>query len=137
MPFAFVMPALSPQQEVRDAFFESLKQPENRRPERWTLDGLDYLHHPLRAKSSEKYWLPSREVLEEIQLTGDIFFPKRWLVATFSGHRSPEAAAVVKRFLEERPDYPYRLRNKILQAADLLLKVGLIKMLAAVIRFGL
>ena len=120
--FQFVSPALSPDQATRDRFFESLAKTENRRPERWALDGLNYLHHPLRAEQSEKYILPSLELLEEIQTTGDIFFPKRWLVATFHGHRSGSAAAIVTKFLDERPNYPYRLRNKILQAADLLLK---------------
>ena len=115
---------MSPDQAVRDKFFESLKLPENRRPERWTLEGLEYLHHPLRAESSEKYLLPSLELLEEIQMTGDIFFPKRWLTASFSGHRTASAADIVKKFLADRPDYSPRLKNKILQAADLLLKVG-------------
>ncbi|MBD16014.1 MAG: hypothetical protein CMJ72_12780 [Planctomycetaceae bacterium] len=122
--FAFVVRSLSPDQTERDTFFDSLKAASNRRPERWVLDGLEYLHHPLRAVSSEKYILPSLELLEEIQVTGDIFFPKRWLDATFSGHRSPAAAQLVTQFLADRPEYPQRLKNKILQAADLLLKVG-------------
>ena len=122
--FRFVMPALSADPTVRHGFFERLNQAQNRRPERWVLEGLQYLHHPLRAAESEKYIFPSLELLEEIQLTGDIFFPKRWLVATLGGHRSKSAADVVTRFLGERPEYPYRLKNKILQAADLLLKVA-------------
>ena len=122
--FAFVKPALSPDQAVRDEFFESLKQPKNRRPEQWALDGMSYLHHPLRSAEAEKYILPSLLLLEEIQTTGDIFFPKRWLVATFSGHRNRSAAKIVTSFLDERPDYSPRLKNKILQAADILLKTG-------------
>ncbi len=122
--FEFIIPSLSPNQQTRDTFFESLKAAENRRPERWALDGLQYLHHPLRAESSEKYILPSLELLEEIQTTGDIFFPKRWLVETFSGHRTKTAAAVVTQFLADRPEYSFRLRNKILQAADLTLRVA-------------
>ena len=118
------MPALSPEQTTRDKFFESLKEVSNRRPERWALESLNYLHHPLRAASSEKYILPSLKLLEEIQTTGDIFFPKRWLVETFSGHRSKSAADVVTKFLSDRPKYSSRLKNKILQAADLLLKIG-------------
>jgi aminopeptidase N len=123
--FEFVSPALSPDSSTRDAFFDSLGKVENRRPERWALEALEFLHHPLRANESEKYILPSLELLEEIQLTGDIFFPKRWLVATMSGHRSKSAAKVVQSFLLERPEYPSRLKNKILQAADLLFRVGL------------
>ncbi|MEE2640054.1 MAG: M1 family aminopeptidase [Planctomycetota bacterium] len=122
--FRAVAAALNPDASHRDKYFETLKTPANRRPERWVLEGLHYLHHPLRAAESEKYLLPSLELLEEIQRTGDIFFPKRWLVATFSGHRSPSAARLVNRFLANRPDYPVRLKNKILQAADLLFKAS-------------
>jgi len=125
--FAFVMPSLSADPRVRDAFFESLRDVSNRRPERWALESLEYLHHPIRAVESEKYILPSLELLEEIQTTGDIFFPKRWIVASLSGHRSTSAAKIVTKFLADRPEYSNRLRNKILQAADLLLKVGLQK----------
>ena len=57
-------------------------------------------------------------MLEEIQATGDIFFPKRWLDATLGGHSSPEVAETVREFLARRPDYPARLRGKILQSAD-------------------
>ena len=122
--FQYVIPALMPDPSTRDAFFERLKQKENRRPERWVLEALQYLHHPTRAKSAEKYIRPSLEMLEEIQLTGDIFFPKRWLTATLSGHQSPSAAQAVKDFLDAHPDYPFRLKNKILQAADLLFKAA-------------
>lgn len=122
--FQFVTPALLPDPAIRDGFFNALREASNRRPEKWALEGLKYLHHPLRAEQSEKYIRPSLELLEEIQLTGDIFFPKRWLMTTLGGHRSESAAKIVKDFLNERPDYPYRLRNKILQAADLLFIVA-------------
>jgi aminopeptidase N len=57
-------------------------------------------------------------MLEEIQRTGDIFFPGRWLDATLGGHNQVEAAETVRRFLAERPDLPPRLRAKVLQSAD-------------------
>jgi aminopeptidase N len=116
--FAFVRPALSANPSVRDLFFESLKQPVNREHEPWVLEGVRYLNHPLRAAASEKYILPSLEMLEEIQATGDIFFPKNWLDATLWGQNSESAAALVRRFLEQHPGYPARLRGKILQSAD-------------------
>jgi aminopeptidase N len=56
--------------------------------------------------------------LQEIQKTGDIFFPKRWMDATLSGQRSPEAAATVRQFLSARPELPQRLRWVVLNAAD-------------------
>lgn len=118
--FGFVMPALSNDQAVRDSFFESLRKGMNREHEPWVLEGLHYLHHPLIAKSSKKYLLPSLELLQEIQLTGDIFFPQRWLQTTFSGYSSAEAANIVDSFLINNPNYPYFLKNKILQSTDLM-----------------
>ena len=57
--------------------------------------------------------------MEEIQRTGDIFFPKRWVDATLGGHRSSAAAGVVQRFVDQiAEDYPDRLRRIILSAAD-------------------
>jgi aminopeptidase N len=120
----FVRPALSADQAVRDRFFASLKDAANRRREAWVLDALDYLHHPLRAASSRKYVRPSLEMLTEIQRTGDIFFPKRWMDATLSGHTSPEVAQTVRSFLDALPaDYPDRLRRIILSSADDLFRV--------------
>jgi aminopeptidase N len=129
----FVIPSLSYDEKERDAFFESLKKPENREKEAWVLDAITYLHHPLRQKSALKYIRPSLELLQEIQLTGDIFFPTRWTYGTFSGHSSAEAAAIAKAFLKEHPDYPYFLKNKILQSTDMLNRaVRLRKMTVAI-----
>lgn len=116
----FVIPALSRDESERDAFFESLKKESNREKETWVLDALGYLHHPLRQESALKYLRPSLDLLQEIQLTGDIFFPTRWLHSTFAGHSSSEAARIAQTFLNEHSDYPYFLKNKILQATDLL-----------------
>ncbi|MBC5991317.1 M1 family metallopeptidase [Pontibacter cellulosilyticus] len=114
----FMMPALSADVKVRDAFFASLKEEQNREKEAWVASALGYLHHPLRSHTSEKYLQQSLELLEEIQLTGDIFFPTNWLNATFGSYQSPEAAAVIRKFLQEHPKYNPKLRGKILQAAD-------------------
>ena len=61
---------------------------------------------------------PALERLQEIQQTGDIFFPKNWMDASLTGYNSPQVAETVRAFLKERPDYPVRLRRIILQAAD-------------------
>jgi aminopeptidase N len=117
--FAFARPALSSDPAVRGAFFESLRDVKNRRREPWVLEGLAYLHHPLRAASSEQYIPQSLAMLQEIQRTGDIFFPKRWMDTTLSGHRSASAAKMVRDFLAALPrDYPDRLRRIILSSAD-------------------
>lgn len=115
----FVAPALSDDENIRDAFFESLRQDQNREHEAWVLEALSYLHHPLRAGSSEKYLLNSLELLQEIQLTGDIFFPQRWLNTTFEGYSTAGATDIVKKFVRDHPDYPPYLVNKIWQAIDM------------------
>jgi aminopeptidase N len=122
--FEFVMPALSEQQETRDKWFESLRDVNNRRREPWVLEGLQYLHHPLRAAASEKHIRPSLDLLLEIQRTGDIFFPTRWMNATLSGRNTPSAAGIVREFLAQHEDYPIRLRRIILQAADVLFRAA-------------
>lgn len=116
--FEWISPALSAEQQVRDEFFLSLEDESNRAIESWVLGALGALHHPLRRDVSEKYLLPSLELLQEIQVTGDIFFPARWLESSLGNYNSPSAAATVRNFLAERPDYNRPLRLKILQAAD-------------------
>ena len=63
------------------------------------LESLHYLNHPLREAQARQFVRPALDLLPEIQKTGDIFFPKRWMDATLSGQRSPEAAATVRQFL--------------------------------------
>jgi aminopeptidase N len=122
--FAFVRPAVAADPSVRDSMFQSLEDPDHREREPWVLEALGLLNHPLRAAQAEQYVQPALEMLEEIQRTGDIFFPSGWLDAVLGGHRSPAVAATVREFLEQRPDYPPRLRAKILQAADPLFRAA-------------
>ncbi len=122
--FEFISFALSPDQETRDKFFDALMHVENRHTEEWVLAALSYLHHPLRQQNSEKYLLRSLDILQDIQITGDIFFPGRWLSATFRYYQSDRAVEIVENFLARRPDYNYQLRLKILQETDRLLRAN-------------
>ena len=103
---------------VREALFQSLLEPANRQREPWVLDALSLLSHPLRQEHARRFVTPALDELEEIQRTGDIFFPDRWLDAALGGHNSAAAAQDVRTFLESHPSYPPRLRAKILQASD-------------------
>ena len=124
--FKFIMPSLSNDLIVRDNFFEFIKKEENRAVEPWVQSAVAYLHHPLRSKESEKYIRPSLELLEEIQRTGDIFFPARFINATLSGHQSVSTSNIVNQFLEDYPNYSPPLKLKILQAADNLFRASII-----------
>ena len=114
----FMMPALSGNVAERDQFFASLATEANREHEAWVTAALGYLHHPLRTETSAKYLPKSLDLLEEIQRTGDIFFPESWLRSTLSNYQTPETAQVVRQFLADRPGFNTRLRAKLLQAAD-------------------
>jgi len=120
----FIAPSLSPDEAVRDAFFASLADEENRAVEPWVLEALGSLHHPLRVAHAEQYLRPSLDLVEEIRVTGDIFFPERWLRVSFANHHSAAAVRVVQDFLDARPDYDARLRAKILQAADPMIRAN-------------
>ncbi|WP_342647987.1 M1 family aminopeptidase [Mucilaginibacter sp. CSA2-8R] len=119
---AFLMPALSNNQQERDNFFASLADRKNRQKEAWVLSALSYLHHPLRQNTSVKYIPKSLAMVEEIQQTGDIFFPQSWLSATLGSYQSTEAAQNVREFLQAHPNYNPKLKGKILQAADNVLR---------------
>ena len=127
--FEFVMPALSADRATRDAFFKSLADVRNRRREPWVTEGLRFLNHPLRSAEAVTYVRPGLDLLQEIQQTGDIFFPKSWMDALLGGHSSRDAVNIVREFLDQHPQadpaaptldpvYPVRLRRIILQSAD-------------------
>lgn len=120
--FRFVRQSLNPSKADRDKFFTSLLQEENREHEPWVEQAMAFLNHPIRQNEALEYIRPALDKLQEIQRTGDIFFPKNWLDALLKGHSSKKAADVVKQFLNEHPDYPESLKLKILQSADHLLK---------------
>jgi aminopeptidase N len=124
--FAFVRPSLDADPTVREGFFRSLADPANREREPWVLEGLGHLHHPLRAGASLGLIRPALDMLEEIQRTGDIFFPGRWLGATLGGHSEAEAAETVGQFLDQTPELPIRLRGKVLQSADMVWRAAAI-----------
>ena len=115
--FDFVRPSVSPERAVRDSVFQALLRPENRRHEPWVQTALRFLNHPLRQEEALGYIRPALDALQDVQRTGDIFFPKQWVAATLRGHNSPEADAVVEQFLKDHPDYPELLKNKVLQAS--------------------
>ena len=116
--FDFVCRAVSPDTLTMDSVFVSLLKAENRRVEPWAEKALAYLNHPSREAYAVKYIRPGLEVLQEVQRTGDIFFPKKWANALLKNHRSDEARHEVEAFFDAHPDYPVLLKNKVLQVVN-------------------
>ena len=112
--FDFVARAVNPDTLAMDALFAALLKAENRRIEPWAEKALTYLNHPLREEYAVKYIRPGLEAMQEVQRTGDIFFPKKWARALLKHHHSDEARHEVEAFFAAHPDYPELLKNKIL-----------------------
>lgn len=121
--FKIIMKVASSDKKIRDEFFNSLAERQNRSNESAVGSALVYLHHPLRQHTSINYLPQTLELLKEIQKTGDIFFPDNWLRSTFSSYQNPKALTVVNRFIQQNPDYNSILKNKILQATENLRRV--------------
>jgi aminopeptidase N len=120
---AFVTPALSADPAEREQAFERLRKLENRRHEPWVLESLHYLNHPLRQPEAQRFVRPSLELLPEIQRTGDIFFPERWMDATLGRQRAPEAAQTIRDFLAQTK-LSRRLEWVVLSSADNLFRAA-------------
>jgi aminopeptidase N len=116
--FEFLMPVLCNDVRQWDNFFASLKDPAIRKKESWVGEALGFLNHPLRQETSIKYLSQTLEMLEDVQKTGDIFFPAAWLSSSFGSYQSGQAATIVRDFLKVHPNYNLQLKLKILQAAD-------------------
>lgn len=125
--FEFLLPSLSKEESVRNAFIESLKDDSNREKESWVSVGLANVNHPLRQESAQKHIRFSLDLTEEIQRTGDIFFPRDWLDNTVGRYSSKYAFEEVQRFLKENPNFSPILKRKLFMATDLLYKAQNIK----------
>ncbi len=124
--FDFVSVACSPEEAVRDSLFRSLLAPEGRSKEAWAQEALALLNDPAREPANNKYILPALEDLPEIQATSSIFFPSSWCASLLGGHRSKEAAELVRKFLSDDVSSPeplsHALRDKLLQNTYMLLR---------------
>ena len=125
--FEFIKLALSDDPAIREQFFGNMQNEKFREKEPWVITAMSYFNHPIRAIQSVQFIKPSLQLLEELQITGDIFFPKQWLDAVFSGHSSNDAVIEINLFLNENPDYPVSLKNKIIQSTDMVYRSSIIK----------
>jgi len=85
------------------------------------------LNHRLRQREAVGYIGAGLEVLEEVQQTGDIFFPTGWLRSLLSGHTSEEARQEVDAFWEDHRNYPAMLASKVRQQSDHLYRLSELK----------
>ncbi|WP_339838338.1 M1 family aminopeptidase [uncultured Maribacter sp.] len=121
--FKFLLPSLSNDLQTRTNFFKSLSKEENRAKESWVANAMNNLNQ----QESIEYLRTSLDLLDEIQKTGDIFFPKRWLSSTIGNYTAQEANEILQTFLSENPDLNPSLKSKVLQASDDLRRVQILQ----------
>jgi aminopeptidase N len=119
--FDFVSRACNPSVKVQQELFQSLLDKSNRTVEPWASSMLELLSCHEREPLNNEYIMPGLNALQEIQRTGDIFFPSDWLYALLSDHTSSEAKQIVNTWLQAHQDEPLPLKNKLLQIAYRLL----------------
>ena len=122
--FDFISRACDPDQQVQQRLFDELLLAENRRVEPWARTMLTLLNDPTREPVSNRYLVPGLDALEDVQRTGDIFFPGYWLTSLLGGHRSSEARDIVSQWIDSHPDISPALMNKLLENAYWLLEFG-------------
>ena len=125
--FRYLLPSLSNDLQTKNDFFKSLSKEENRAKESWVANAMNNLNHPLHQQESIDYLRTSLDLLDEIQKTGDIFFPKRWLSSTIGNYTSKEAYDILQTFLNENPDLNPSLKSKVFQASDDLRRVQILQ----------
>lgn len=117
--FGMLCRAASPDPDVRNALFASfLESAQKRRPESSVLSALALLCHRDRQEESLAYIVPSLDALEEIQRTGDIFFPGEWCKVLLMNQKNDSAKKLVNDWLSSHPEINPLLATKILQALD-------------------
>lgn len=117
--FRMLCLAASPDSDVRNALFASfLESAQNRRPESRVLSALALLCHHSRQEGALAYIVPSLDALEEIQRTGDIFFPGEWCSVLLKNLQNDRAKKIVDGWLVSHPEINPLLATKVLQALD-------------------
>ena len=120
--FDFISRACNPDTLVQQQLFDELLMAENRRVEPWARDMLALLNDPTREPLSNRYLIPGLDALQEVQRTGDIFFPGYWLTGLLAGHRSEGAKQVVRQWIDAHTSLDAALMNKLKENAYWLLR---------------
>jgi aminopeptidase N len=120
--FDFISRACNPDTLVQQQLFDELLMAENRRVEPWARDMLALLNDPTREPLSNRYLIPGLDALQEVQRTGDIFFPGYWLTGLLAGHRSEGAKQAVRQWIDAHTSLDAALMNKLKENAYWLLR---------------
>ena len=114
---AFIAAAAWPDPAVKRSYFDRYFR-DSTLNEDYVTASLGAFNDPEQAVLTLPHLRPALDTLAWVQKNRRIFFLGRWLEAFIGGQSSPEALAVVDRFLTEHPSLPRDLRQKVLQSRD-------------------
>jgi aminopeptidase N len=114
---AFVAGAARKSAEVKREYFRRYFADASLNEE-WASGSLGAFNSDEHSALTLQYLRPALDSLQYIQANRRIFYLQNWLGAFISGHRSPEALAIVRKFLADKPNLPTDLRQKVLQTVD-------------------
>jgi aminopeptidase N len=114
---AFIAGAAAPDSAVKRAYFTRYFADASLN-EDWATASLDAFNASESRALVLPYLRPALDSLPWIQQNRRIFYLGSWIGSFLEGQVSPDAAAIVDRYLRSHPDLPTDLRLKVLQAAD-------------------
>jgi len=114
---AFITGAAFPSADVKRAYFDHYFR-DSTLNEDWVTASLGAFNTPGQDGLTMQFLRPALDTLPWIQKNRRIFFLGSWLNAFIGGQRTPEALAIVDKYLAEHPNLPRDLRLKVLQARD-------------------
>lgn len=112
----FLAKAATPTEASKQTYWQSFLVKDDP-PEQWTQDSLQWFHWPGQGALTLPYLEPALQQVEWVKANRRIFFMPAWLDAFVNGHSSPEALAIVDKFLAEA-ELSQDIRNKLLQSRD-------------------
>jgi aminopeptidase N len=86
--------------------------------EDWASGSLGAFNSVEHSELSLPYLRAALDSLPYIQANRRIFFLGSWLSSFIGGQRSPEALAIVNKYLADHPALPLDLKQKVLQTVD-------------------
>lgn len=114
---AFIAGAAAPDSAVKRDYFTRYFADASLN-EDWATASLDAFNASESRALVLPYLRPALDSLTWIQQNRRIFYLGSWIGTFLEGQVSPEALAMVDRYLGSHPDLPTDLRLKVLQAAD-------------------
>lgn len=114
---AFIAAAAFPRAETKRAYFDRYFA-DSTLNEEWVTASLGAFNAADQDALTLPFLRPALDTLPWIQKNRRIFFLGSWLNAFIGGQRTPQALAIVDKYLADHPDLPRDLRQKVLQARD-------------------